>query len=261
GGTGLLLLAFRLGILNTIKGLNVGTIMLAAAGLAAYQPFFFSGIAKTGVAVGTVVTIGSSPILSGILGFLINRERPRGRWFIATTLSVMGCVILIIGGNSVSVNTYGVAMSLGAGFGYALYSVVTKRLMENRDPLAVVATVNFTAALMLSPTLVTGNLSWLAGPRGLTVALYMGLFTCMLAYALFSRGLARLPVSTAVTLSLAEPLTAALLGIFVLGEKLALPVFIGAGLLLAGLGVLSLNLEGVVRLLRKGFGHHERVNR
>jgi len=57
-----------------------------------------------------------------------------------------------------------------------------------------------------------------------------------------------IPVSTAVTLSLAEPLTAGLLGVVVLGEVLTLPAFAGIALIFAGLLLLTL---GGLRLPRR----------
>ncbi|MFN2190465.1 MAG: EamA family transporter, partial [Candidatus Promineifilaceae bacterium] len=63
--------------------------------------------------------------------------------------------------------------------------------------------------------------------------------TVALAYILFGRGLAAVSVSTTMTLTLAEPLTAAMLGIIVLGEELSPAATIGAVLILAGLLVLT----------------------
>ena len=88
-------------------------------------------------------------------------------------------------------------------------------------------------ALLLGPLLFRANLSWLADPRGLTVILHLGLISTALAYVLFARGLRRVPVSAAATYSLAEPLTAALLGTLLLGERLGLPSLAGIALLLA----------------------------
>ena len=56
---------------------------------------------------------------------------------------------------------------------------------------------------------------------------------------LFARGLARVPAATAVTLSLAEPLTAGTLGVLFLGERLTVPGLVGNGLLIAGLALIS----------------------
>ncbi|MFJ5624282.1 EamA family transporter [Peribacillus loiseleuriae] len=52
------------------------------------------------------------------------------------------------------------------------------------------------------------------GVRDVAVSLHLGIITTEIAYFLFTKGLIHFPSSTAGTLSLAEPLTAALLGVF-----------------------------------------------
>jgi len=84
------------------------------------------------------------------------------------------------------------------------------------------------------------DMAWLASPRSAAVILHLGLVTAALAYWLFVRGLKRVPVATAVTLTLAEPLTAGLLGLLVLGEPLNSLSFVGIALIFSGLAVLSL---------------------
>jgi DME family drug/metabolite transporter len=64
-----------------------------------------------------------------------------------------------------------------------------------------------------------------------------------LAYASFARGLAVVPVRSAAPLSLAEPLTAGLLGVLVLGEGLSAGTLLGAGLMPGGLGIASVGRE------------------
>ena len=100
--------------------------------------------------------------------------------------------------------------------------------------------------LILLPPLFSVDLHWLAQPRGLAVALHLGLVATALSYFLFARGLG-VPVATAVTLSLAEPLTAGLLGILVLGKRLTVPAFIGIGLLFTGLAILALGARRLPR--------------
>jgi DME family drug/metabolite transporter len=73
----------------------------------------------------------------------------------------------------------------------------------------------------------------------LLVAAHLGLVATALAYGLFVRGLAALTAASAVTLSLAEPLTAGTLGLVLLREQLAPGALAGLGLLLAGLVILS----------------------
>ena len=237
GGAILLVVALTKGTLSRGNWPRVATV-IAALGMAAYQPFFFAGVAKTGVAVGTMVTIGSAPILAGVFGFIVRGERPGRRWVIATALAILGCLLLLTSGNRLSVNASGFVMAICAGSAYATYAVANKRLLESHPPEAVIAVVFCLSAILLTPLLVTADLSWLKEGRGLFVAIHLGLVATAIAYILFARGLASLPVATAVTLSLAEPLTAALLGVVVLGERLTPLAFVGMFILFAGLVIL-----------------------
>ncbi|HXH05079.1 MAG TPA: DMT family transporter, partial [Vicinamibacterales bacterium] len=109
-----------------------------------------------------------------------------------------------------------------------------------RPPLAVAGAVFPLAAIGLAPLLLVSDLRWLTDPRGIAVALHLGVVATAVAYVLFSTGLQRIPGPTAVTLSLAEPLTAAALGAIVLGERPGAAALAGAGLVLAGLALLAL---------------------
>jgi DME family drug/metabolite transporter len=77
-------------------------------------------------------------------------------------------------------------------------------------------------------------------PNGISAVLYIGLFGTGLAYFLFAYGLKSVKSSSAVTLSLAEPLTASLLGVLFVGEVLALWSWVGLLMLLMGLLILAL---------------------
>jgi DME family drug/metabolite transporter len=188
----------------------------------------------TGVAVGTVVAVGSSPILAGLLVILVWRRRPTTHWLLATALAVSG-VILLAGGGEVAIHPVGLALALATGLSYAVYVLATKRLLDDQPAERATAVVFGLGALLLTPILFLSDLSWLARPSGLLVVLHLGVVTIGLAYLLFAQGLTAVPAAAAVTLSLAEPLTAALLGLFFLGERLPAIGFVGIGLLFAGL--------------------------
>ena len=76
----------------------------------------------------------------------------------------------------------------------------------------------------------------------MAVVLHLGLASMALSYWFFARGLRLLPVSTAVTLTLAEPMTATMLGLIVLGERLSGQSLAGVVLIFAGLLVLVCRL-------------------
>ena len=51
-------------------------VAAAVAGVAVYQLAFFAAVADTGVAVGTIVALGSAPTLTGLFEWIIDRRRP-----------------------------------------------------------------------------------------------------------------------------------------------------------------------------------------
>src|SRR5690625_6890315 len=81
-------------------------------------------------------------------------------------------------------------------------------------------------------------MSWITNIRGISVSLHLGIVATGIAYLLFAKGLTQVASSTAVTLALAEPLTAALLGVFIVGETLNTTSWIGIFLLMLGIGIL-----------------------
>jgi len=241
GGMALLALVAMRSELGRFNDWNWRAVVFAAACTACYQLCFFSAVARTGVAVGTIVAIGSSPVIAGLLGRVFRGETLSRRWTFATLLAVSGCAILSLGHqDSFAVDLLGLLMALGAGAAYAVYTLMIKGLLEKHAPNAVMALVVCIGAVLLSPILFNCDLEWLLQPRSLAVVLHLGVATMALSYWLFARGLQRVQVAHAVTLSLAEPMTAAVLGIVVLGEQLSFQAFSGVSLIFAGLLVLVL---------------------
>jgi DME family drug/metabolite transporter len=217
-------------------------VLACAMLVASYQVLFFTGITLTGVALGTISAIGSLPVWAGLIDLLFGR-RPDARWLGATALAVAGSVLLIGSGGSVSVQPLGVLLCLASGAGLVVFTAIAKGLLQER-PHSVVMGVTFTlGALLLSPALLLSDPGWLLSPTGLAVALELGLGATALAYILFARGLSKVSVSTAATLTLAEPLTAGLLGVLVLGERLSPVAVAGMALLVLGLLLATVRRE------------------
>ena len=249
GGGGLLLFALLRGHLTRDCFCQPGVTLLAALLVAIYQLAFFMAVATTGVAVGTMVGIGSGPLFAGLLAFLIHKERPDRRWLIATSLAVAGLLVLFVPepGSVSKVKTEGVLIALIAGASYAGYTLAIKRLLPGRSPEAVIAVVFTIGAILLAPFLSRFDLSWATKPAGLLVVLHLGLVATALAYLLFAHALRTVAAVNAVTLSLAEPLTAAALGMLVLKERLTLAAIVGMLLILAGLTVLGMARSAYVK--------------
>ncbi len=88
--------------------------LVAAGGVVLFQILFFSGLIRTGVAVGTVVAIGCSPIAGGLLDYGMRGIKPGRYWYAATALALCGLGLLSFDAD-VQFDPVGVAMALGAG--------------------------------------------------------------------------------------------------------------------------------------------------
>ena len=97
GAALLVLVALALGRLRS--GANRRRlVLLGGVFVALYQVSFFAAVADTGVAVGTVVALGSAPAFAGLAARAFNREPLSARWAAATALACAGVCMLVLGG-------------------------------------------------------------------------------------------------------------------------------------------------------------------
>jgi drug/metabolite transporter, DME family len=215
-------------------------VLLGGIGVAGYQLSFFAAVADTGVAVGTVVALGSAPVFAGVLSRLASNTRLDARWAACTALATAGVALLVVSGQDANVSTKGVGLALCSGLGYALYTVAAKRLLDQgHTPEQTMARTFGTGALILLPVLPLTGFAALTSAPALATSLYLAAVPTAVAYVLFARGLKRLPATHVATLTLAEPLTAAALGTLVLHESLSTGAALGAGMVLGGLAALA----------------------
>ena len=247
GGLSLLLVAVMQRGMGRFEFRKPLRFFLAAVLISGYQLCFFTAVAKTGVAIGTVVGIGSAPIAGGLLGFFFRGEKLGRRWLLATILAISGCTLVSLTGGMVTVDLVGILLAIGAGTFYAAFALVLKSLLEDNSSVPVIAVIFCLGALILSPLLLTSNTDWLLQPRTIGVILHLGVAATAIPYLLFAWGLRTTQVSTATTLSLAEPMTAATLGIVILGEQMNLQAGSGIFLIFLGLAVLILRGRNISR--------------
>ncbi|HEX5532644.1 MAG TPA: EamA family transporter [Actinomycetales bacterium] len=226
---------------------SLALVAVSVAGVVAYQPFFFAGVRSSGVAVGTLVALGSAPLATGLLQWAVLRRRPSRRWFAATLVAAVGLIGLSVGDSLVGggalhpLDPLGVLASVGAGASYAVYTIGSKGLLDRGwSPDLTMGTAFGGAAVVMALALPWLPLGWLASASGVAAAAFLGVVSTALAYVLFARGLRALPASNVATLTLAEPLTAGLLGVLLLREPLSAIQVLGAFLVVAGLVILSL---------------------
>lgn len=242
-GAGFLLLIYSLVTGGfSIFRLKLGRsgILITAVAQVAYQMSFFSAVRLTGVALGTMIAVGTSPAVAGLLGRLFYSEKLTRRWYFSTAVAFVGCAMLIFGGarEGVTVNLRGCALAVMASLSYAFFGVGLKKTGK-ADAVQVAALVFTAAGLLSMPVLVLGDSSWMFSVRGMLVILVLCVVSTILPLIFFARGVRRVPLGNAYTLSMTEPLTAFLLAVFLLNERIPPVSVLGAALVLFSIYTLA----------------------
>jgi DME family drug/metabolite transporter len=219
---------------------DYGPVIVAGVAMGTFQACYFWGVAKTSVAVGSLIAICSAPLIITVLAALFLGERIDVRTWAALLVGITGTVLLTVGPHGLSELprgfAAGVALALGAGLSYAVYAVAVKGLVHRVPPLTVAALTFSVAALSLLPALL---FEWpTADARAWALLAYLGVVPTAAAYIVYMIGLRTTRVTVSGVLTLAEPLTATLLGVLFFGDRLGSVGAVGAVLLLSA--VLSL---------------------
>ena len=218
---------------------------LGAVGVGAYQLCFFYSTRHAGVAVATVITIGSSPLFARLIGALRHRPPPHRLWYLAALILSVGLAFLSSAQDADSqVELVGVISALVAGLSYAIYTECAALLIDQKlDSTAVMGVLFLSAGILTSPFLLFRPVSWIATQRGVVMIVYLGIVTLSLAYVAFGKGLKKLVPTTVVMLTLLEPVVATLLAYFVLHEKVSGSTWFGTVLVLVGLPIIAISVQ------------------
>jgi DME family drug/metabolite transporter len=240
----LLLVAARL-VAGTIRvaRADLAPCLLAGGCMAAFQVTYFTAVTLSGIAVTALVAICSAPLLITLLAAVLLGERPSRRAVGALALGVAGTALLVAGpgrepGPAGPRLLAGVALALGAGLAYALYVIITKLALARIAPLPLTAATFTAAAILTAPTVAAVDAPMAQIAHGWPGLLYLGAVATAAAYALYTTGLVLVPAAIAGIVSLMEPLTATLLGVFLFGEHLGPLGTTGAVLLLTSLATI-----------------------
>jgi drug/metabolite transporter, DME family len=227
------------------------TVMASAGAVAVFPLAFYSSMRLAGVAVGTVVSIGSAPPAAAVIERIVDHKPLSRVWALGTTVGMSGVLALALAhpGKTGPVTTtataqpvLGIALGLLAGFTYALYSWGAVRVMRCGLPSRpVMGAVFGLGGILLLPVLTLTGAPIITSGSHLAVAAYLAIVPMFLGYLLFGRGLATVAASTATTVSLLEPAVAALIAVIVLREHLPPIGWLGLGLLFASLVITANN--------------------
>ncbi|MFE3601184.1 DMT family transporter [Streptomyces sp. NPDC059142] len=213
-------------------------ILGTGVGLTVFQSAYFAAVEATGLAVGTVVTLGAGPVLIALGARITMGERLGAGGLVAVTGALTGLGVLVLGGEGATVRPAGIAYALLAAAGYAGITLLTRWLGRSGgggDPMATTAWAFAVGAVLLLPLAAgQGLLPHTAEPaRVFWLLVYVAAVPTALAYALYFAGAAVVRAATVSVIMLLEPVSAAVIAVALLGERLTAATVLGTLLLLA----------------------------
>lgn len=225
GGLVLLGLTALTGELQRIpRGKGAGRrILLTGVGTAVYTTAYFQSVPLIGVAVATVVCLGSAPL--AIAGYTAVRERrmPSAGTQVALVAALAGLVLVSDPdrvGTSAAELALGIALALTSGLSFAATTVINRTAIPGLGPRVLIATSLTVAGLLAAPVafLAGADLASMGWPAWTGIG-FLAIFQTAFAYMAFYAGLqAGLPPTTAVIVLLIEPVTAMVLAMVILSE-------------------------------------------
>ncbi|MFF2193965.1 DMT family transporter [Streptomyces sp. NPDC058157] len=208
-----------------------------------FQAAYFGAVRETGLAVGTVVTLGAGPVLIALGARYWMGERLGWGGAAAVGGALGGLAVLVLGSGGGEVRPLGVGWALLSAAGYAGMTLRARwlgRRGASGDPLVTTAwSVGVGTVCLLPLAAVEGLLPHTADPvRVAGLLVYVAVVPTALAYALYFTGAAAVRAATVSVIMLIEPVSAAVIAVAVLGERLTGAVVLGTVLLLAAVGAL-----------------------
>jgi DME family drug/metabolite transporter len=207
-----------------------------------YQWSYLAAVDRIGVATATLIALCVPPALVALISALFLGEALSRVGLFALAGALLGTGMLVGSPGVVAeggVFLAGVLFALGSAAGIAAHALGSRRIAGRHDALLPLAVAFPTGAVVFAPIAISGGISFDQPLSGWLLVIYLGVVPSALAYAMYQRGLRHLPASTASILTLAEPLTAALLAWALFSEALSPVGIAGAALLLASILLLT----------------------
>lgn len=233
---GMLKTSFRQGLNKASWG---GLFMQSFFGCFLFSVFMLYGVIYTSATSAGVIT-SALPSIIALLAWIWIRERVDSRGAIAIVFAVLGIALLNLQDASASGKSsmLGNALVLGAVLAEAIFAVFSRRLSLTVHPWSMAFGVNLVGALLFLPLAIPQAIAfdWNAADAEIWywVLLY-SITASVLSFLLWYRGISEVPANVAGLFTGVMPVSAALIGFFVLGELLSAGHLIGMLLVIASI--------------------------
>ena len=223
----------------------VGTLMLGATGIFAYNLFFLGALARL-PASRTSLIIALNPVVTIAAASLLLGERLGARRWTGVVIALLGVWIVVSRGDVLG--SVGGAVGVGEWlmFGgvcaWAAYTLIGRRVLEGLSPLAAATYASLWGTALLAivalPALGAVTAADFTLPVVLSV-LYLGIMGTAVAFVWYYQAVQRLGASRTVIFNNLVPVFGASFGVLLLGEPVSPSMLIGGAIAVAGVMVVS----------------------
>ena len=200
---------------------------------------YFNAIAQSSMGVAAVL-LYTAPVFVMLMSAVFFGESLTFAKIGALLAAVGGCALVSGALGGAAVSSSALLYGLGAGFGYALYSIFGKAALRRYSAKTLTAWSFFSAAIGILPLVhFTGISAALSTPQGFAGALGIAVLCCIVPYALYTAGLATLEAGQASLLATIEPVVAAVLGVVLFRESLTPQKLLGIACVVGAVALLG----------------------
>lgn len=183
---------------------------------------YFSCMTYTTLSVAAIL-LYTAPAFVMVMSFFLFKEKFNRRKVVALLFAFAGCVLVSGGFDMVNVSAMGLLTGLGAGFGYALYSIFSRyALMRGYSSYTITAYTFLFAAVASLPLVDLRHMvaCLQSGAADIVFEIIMAIVTTVVAYLLYTKGLAGMENSKASIIASIEPVVATLVGVLLYKEAI-----------------------------------------
>lgn len=201
---------------------------------------YFVAINKTSLSIAAIL-LYTAPTIVMVLSAILFKEKMTKKKIASLMLTFAGCIFVtaFAQGTGSRITVGGVLAGLGAGLGYALYSIFGRYALKKYDSITVTLYTFIFACIGLVPiTDIKGMISLLSGANVMYYAVALGLFGTVLPFLLYTKGLCCLETGRASIIATLEPIVATIIGVALFSEPLTLFKIVGISLVILAVSII-----------------------
>ncbi len=209
---------------------------------------YFIAINKTSLSVAAIL-LYTAPTMVMIFSAILFKEKMTKRKLVSLFLTFIGCILVtaFAGNAGQNISLTGILAGLGAGLGYALYSIFGRYALKKYDSITVTLyTFVFASIGLIAISNIRGMISLFSNTAALYYAISLGLFATVLPFLLYTKGLSYLETSKASIIATLEPIVATVIGITVFSEPITIFKISGILIVIFALFILREQSEQLV---------------